>query len=85
MSQYVGWGGLVDAFDPNKDSWAKEYATLKNLLSEPEYEMARASTLNAHYTSPVVVRAVYDAVAQMGFQTGNILEPSMGVGNFWCR
>ncbi len=83
LSQYVGWGGLVDAFDPDKDSWAKEYKELKGLLSEDEYAAARASTLNAHYTSPTVIRAIYDAVEQMGFRTGNILEPSMGVGNFF--
>ena len=83
LSQYVGWGGLADAFDPDKDSWAKEYKELKGLLSEDEYVAARASTLNAHYTSPTVIRAIYDAVEQMGFQTGNILEPSCGVGNFF--
>ena len=83
LSQYVGWGGLSDAFDPGKDSWAKEYAELKGLLSEDEYAAARSSTLNAHYTSPVVIRSIYDAVEQMGFQSGNILEPSMGVGNFF--
>ena len=83
LSQYVGWGGLADAFDPDKDSWAKEYKELKGLLSEDEYAAARASTLNAHYTSPAVIRAIYDAVEQMGFRTGNILEPSCGVGNFF--
>ena len=83
LSQYVGWGGLADAFDPGKDSWAKEYKELKDLLSEDEYAAARASTLNAHYTSPTVIRAIYDTVEQMGFTTGNILEPSMGVGNFF--
>ena len=83
LSQYVGWGGLADAFDPGKDSWAKEYAELKGLLSEDEYAAARSSTLNAHYTSPVVIRSIYDAVERMGFQSGNILEPSMGVGNFF--
>ena len=83
LSQYVGWGGLADAFDPNKDGWAKEYAELKGLLSEDEYAAARSSTLNAHYTSPVVIRFIYDAVEKMGFQSGNILEPSMGVGNFF--
>ena len=83
LSQYVGWGGLADAFDPDKDSWAKEYKELKGLLSGDEYAAARASTLNAHYTSPTVIRAIYDAVEQMGFTTGNILEPSMGVGNFF--
>ena len=83
LSQYVGWGGLADAFDPGKDSWAKEYAELKGLLSEDEYAAARSSTLNAHYTSPTVIRSIYDAVERMGFHSGNILEPSMGVGNFF--
>ena len=83
LSQYVGWGGLADAFDKNKSAWSKEYEELKNLLPEREYEMARASTLNAHYTSPVVIRAMYDAMAQMGFTSGNILEPAMGIGNFF--
>ena len=83
LSQYVGWGGLADAFDPGKDSWAKEYAELKGLLSEDEYAAARSSVLNAHYTAPVVIRSIYDAVERMGFQSGNILEPSMGVGNFF--
>ena len=83
LSQYVGWGGLADAFDPGKDSWAKEYAALKGLLSEDEYAAARSSTLNAHYTSPTVIRSIYDAVERMGFHSGNILEPSMGVGNFF--
>ena len=83
LSQYVGWGGLADAFDPDKDSWAREYTQLKELLTPEEYAAARASTLNAHYTSPTVIRAIYDAVEQMGFRTGNILEPSCGVGNFF--
>ena len=83
LSQYVGWGGLADAFDPGKDSWAKEYAELKGLLSEDEYAAARSSTLNAHYTSPTVIHGIYDAVERMGFRSGNILEPSMGVGNFF--
>ncbi|MBS7060219.1 MAG: DEAD/DEAH box helicase family protein [Faecalibacterium prausnitzii] len=83
LSQYVGWGGLADAFDPGKDSWAKEYAELKGLLSEDEYAAARSSVLNAHYTSPTVIRSIYDAVERMGFRSGNILEPSMGVGNFF--
>ena len=83
LSQYVGWGGLAAAFDPGKDSWAKEYAELKGLLSEDEYAAARSSTLNAHYTSPTVIRGIYDAVERMGFRSGNILEPSMGVGNFF--
>ena len=83
LSQYVGWGGLADAFDPNKDGWAKEYTELKGLLSEDEYAAARSSTLNAHYTSPTVIHAIYDAVEKIGFRSGNILEPSMGVGNFF--
>ena len=83
LSQYVGWGGLADAFDSGKDSWAKEYTELKGLLSENEYAAARSSTLNAHYTSPTVIRGIYDAVERMGFRSGNILEPSMGVGNFF--
>ena len=83
LSQYVGWGGLADAFDPNKENWSAEYTQLKGLLSEDEYAAARASTLNAHYTSPTVIRGIYDAVERMGFKSGNILEPSMGVGNFF--
>ena len=83
LSQYVGWGGLADVFDPNKENWSAEYTQLKGLLTEEEYAAARASTLNSHYTSPVVIRAIYDAVEKMGFQSGNILEPSMGIGNFF--
>ena len=83
LSRYVGWGGLADAFDENKPNWADEFAELYATLSPEEYAAARASTLNAHYTSPTVIRAIYDAVENMGFQTGNILEPSMGVGNFF--
>ncbi len=83
LSQYVGWGGLADAFDPDKAGWRAEYDELKGVLTPEEYAAARASTLNAHYTSPTVIRAIYDAVENMGFQTGNILEPSMGVGNFF--
>ena len=83
LSRYVGWGGLADAFDPDKPVWADDYRQLAAMLTPQEYEAARASTLNAHYTSPVVIRAMYDAVAQMGFTGGNILEPSMGVGNFF--
>mgnify|MGYP004596270791 FL=1 len=83
LSQYVGWGGLADAFDPNKENWSAEYTQLKGLLTEDEYTAARASTLNAHYTSPTVIRGIYDAVERMGFRSGNILEPSMGVGNFF--
>ncbi|RGC38827.1 SNF2-related protein [Faecalibacterium prausnitzii] len=83
LAQYVGWGGLADAFDSDKSSWASEYAELKGLLSEDEYAAARGSVLNAHYTSPTVIHAIYDAVEKMGFRSGNILEPSMGVGNFF--
>ena len=83
LSRYVGWGGVPDVFDPSKESWTKEYAELKELLTPEEYAAARASTLNAHYTSPTVIRAVYEAVERMGFHSGNILEPSMGVGNFF--
>ena len=83
LSRYVGWGGVPEAFDPSKTAWAKEYAELKELLTPEEYAAARASTLNAHYTSPTVIRAMYAVVEQMGFRTGNILEPSMGVGNFF--
>lgn len=83
LSHYVGWGGLADAFDENKPNWADEFAELYATLSPEEYAAARASTLNAHYTSPTVIKAIYEAVGNMGFQTGNILEPSMGVGNFF--
>ena len=83
LSQYVGWGGLADVFDPNKENWSAEYTQLKGLLSENEYAAARSSVLNAHYTSPTVIRGIYDAVEKMGFRSGNILEPSMGVGNFF--
>ncbi len=83
LSHYVGWGGLADAFDPEKPAWASEYAQLKELLTPEEYAAARSSTLNAHYTSPTVIQAIYEAVGRMGFETGNILEPSMGVGNFF--
>ena len=83
LSRYVGWGGLADAFDATKDNWATEYAQLKELLTDSEYSDARASTLNAHYTSPTVIRAMYDALEQLGFNGGNILEPAMGIGNFF--
>lgn len=83
LSRYVGWGGLSDAFDLEKPVWALEYAQLKELLTPEEYAAARSSTLNAHYTSPTVIQAIYEAVDRMGFETGNILEPSMGVGNFF--
>ena len=83
LSQYVGWGGLADAFDPSKENWSAEYTELKGLLSEAEYTAARESTLSAHFTSPTIIRAIYDAVEHTGFQSGNILEPSMGVGNFF--
>ena len=83
LSRYVGWGGLADAFDLEKPAWAAEYTQLKELLTPEEYAAARGSTLNAHYTSPTVIRAIYEAVGRMGFETGNILEPSCGVGNFF--
>ena len=83
LSKYVGWGGLADAFDESKDNWKDEFAELYATLSPEEYAAARASTLNAHYTSPTVIKAIYEAVGNMGFQTGNILEPAMGVGNFF--
>ena len=78
LSRYVGWGGIPDAFDPEKPAWASEYTQLKELLTPEEYAAARSSTLNAHYTSPTVIQAIYEAVSRMGFETGNILEPSMG-------
>ena len=83
LSRYVGWGGLADAFDSEKTGWRAEYDELKSILTPEEYAAARASTLNAHYTSPTVIKAIYEAVGNMGFRTGNILEPSMGVGNFF--
>ena len=83
LSRYVGWGGIPDAFDPEKPAWASEYTQLKELLTPEEYAAARSSILNAHYTSPTVIQAIYEAVGRMGFETGNILEPSMGVGNFF--
>ena len=83
LSRYVGWGGIPQAFDPNNSAWASEYAELKAALTETEYESARASTLNAHYTSPIVIKAVYQAIENLGFQRGNILEPSCGIGNFF--
>lgn len=83
LSQYVGWGGLSDAFDESKTNWATEYQELKNLLSPEEYRMARESTLNAHYTSPAIIRSMYEVIERMGFKKGNILEPSMGIGNFF--
>jgi len=83
LSQYVGWGGLSDAFDESKSAWAGEYQELKSLLSETEYASARGSTLNAHYTNPVIIRSIYEALENMGFEKGNILEPSMGIGNFF--
>ena len=83
LSRYVGWGGVADAFDPDKPAWDAEYSELKELLTPEKYAAARASALNAHYTSPTVIRAIYEAVEQMGFRTGNILEPSCGVGNFF--
>ena len=83
LSRYVGWGGCADAFDETKENWSSEYAELKDLLTEEEYESARASVLNAHYTSPAVLKAIYKAIENMGFRTGNILEPSCGIGNFF--
>ena len=83
LSRYVGWGGVPEAFDPSKTAWAKEYAELKELLTPEEYAAARTSTLNAHYTSPMVIRAIYETVERLGFHNGNILEPSCGVGNFF--
>lgn len=83
LAKYVGWGGIPQAFDPNNSAWASEYAELKAALTETEYESARASTLNAHYTSPIVIKAVYQAIENLGFQRGNILEPSCGIGNFF--
>ena len=82
LSQYVGWGGLADAFDESKSNWSAEYHQLKELLSPEEYRMARESTLNAHYTSPVIIRQMYETLEKMGFSKGNVLEPSMGIGNF---
>lgn len=83
LSQYVGWGGLADAFDETKGNWADEYTQLKGLLTDEEYRAARESTLNAHYTSPVIIRSIYEALGNMGFEKGNVLEPAMGVGNFF--
>jgi len=83
LSKYVGWGGLADAFDETKDNWKNEFLELYTALSPEEYAAARSSTLNAHYTSPTVIKAIYEAVGNMGFETGNILEPAMGVGNFF--
>ena len=83
LSGYVGWGGIPEVFDESKPDWSKEYAELKALLTPDEYEAARGSTLNAHYTSPAVIKAIYEAVGSMGFEGGRILEPSMGVGNFF--
>ncbi len=83
LAKYVGWGGLADAFDETKANWANEYQELKSLLSSEEYASARESTLNAHYTSPVIIKSIYDAIDKMGFSKGNILEPAMGTGNFF--
>ena len=83
LSQYVGWGGLADAFDESKSNWSAEYHQLKELLSPEEYRMARESTLNAHYTSPVIISQMYETLEKMGFSKGNVLEPSMGIGNFF--
>lgn len=83
LSGYVGWGGIPQAYDGNNAQWSEEYQQLKSLLTDEEYAAARGSTLNAHYTSPVVIRAMYEALASMGFQDGNVLEPACGVGNFF--
>lgn len=83
LAKYVGWGGLADVFDESKAKWSKEYQELKQLLSKEEYSSARESTLNAHYTSPVIIRSIYDTLEKMGFEKGNVLEPSMGIGNFF--
>ena len=82
LSQYVGWGGLADAFDETKENWSEEFKELYTTLSPDEYEQARASTLTAHFTPPVVIKAMYKALSNMGFTQGNILEPSCGIGNF---
>lgn len=84
LSKYVGWGGLADAFDETKSSWSNEYLELKGLLSPDEYASARASTLSAHYTSPVIIKHIYDALDKFGFRGGNILEPAMGIGRFFA-
>ncbi len=83
LSRYVGWGGIPDVFDEAKPSWAQEHAELKELLTDDEYALARASTLNAHYTSPTVIKAIYSAIESFGFQGGNVLEPACGIGNFF--
>ena len=83
LAKYVGWGGLSQAFDENNSAWAEEFMELYTLLSPDEYESARASTLNAHYTSPTVINAIYEGLSNMGFKGGNVLEPAMGVGNFF--
>lgn len=83
LSRYVGWGGLPQAFDPDNKEWAKEYAELSELLTPEEFDSARASTLNAHYTPPTVIKAMWETIERLGFTSGNVLEPSMGVGNFF--
>ena len=83
LSKYVGWGGLADAFDESKEAWANEFTELYTALSPEEYSAAKATTLNAHYTSPTIIKAMYEALGQMGFEGGNVLEPSMGIGNFF--
>ena len=83
LSKYVGWGGLSQAYDEYNTSWSNEYQELKNLLSKEEYASARESTLNAHYTSPTIIRSIYNTIERMGFTKGNILEPAMGTGNFF--
>lgn len=83
LSRYVGWGGLADVFDETKAGWANEYQELKSILSLEEYASARGSTLNAHYTSPAIIKGIYHVMDRMGFEKGNILEPAMGIGNFF--
>ena len=85
LSRYVGWGGLADAFDETKSAWETEYLELKTVLTPEEYAAARASTLNAHYTQPIVIESMYQVLENLGFTKGNILEPSMGVGNFFGK
>lgn len=83
LAHYVGWGGISDVFDSDKEGWQKEYKDLKETLTLEEYESARASVLNSHYTSPVIIKFMYEALSSMGFTSGNILEPSCGIGNFF--
>ena len=83
LSRYVGWGGIPQAFDGSDEKWKTEYAELKGLLTPAEYEAARGSTLNAHYTAPVIIESIYHAVEQMGLEPKTMLEPAMGTGNFF--